>query len=75
MPQINARHAVAVPDGVGFVAHKRFRLRDPKARGEIRELDCWLGSREAWEASPFAGAFGWAVDSLPGGNVLAIRLD
>lgn len=72
---LNGERPVLVPNAAGMVCHKRFRLRDPRVVGEVRELDCWVGTREAWAASPFAGALGWAVDALPGGQVIALRFE
>ncbi len=71
---LNAERSVLAPDASGFVAHKRHVIGDPLCDGRLREVDNWIGTREAWEASPLAKAFGWSVGLLPDGLVSAVRL-
>jgi hypothetical protein len=71
---LNGERAVLTPDAAGFVAHKRHVISDPMCDGRLREVDNWIGTREAWESSPFAKAFGWSVGFLSDGLVSAVRL-
>lgn len=65
---------VPAMEAAGPLAFKRYRMRDPMAGGRPREIDVWLGTREAWDASGLTTAPGWSAGPVAGGLILAVRL-
>jgi len=56
------------------LAYQRHRMLDPGPTGGVREVDCWIGTRQAWAESTLARGVGWSVGYLPDGLVVALRL-
>ncbi len=71
---LNGERPVLVPNAAGVVAYQRHVIADPLCDGRPREVDNWIGTKEAWEASPLAKSIGWSVGLLPDGLVSAVRL-